>query len=580
MTCSVHLNNFFEMAEIPNSNYSQVTTSVCDSNLNGYSSFSFSNTESIHDITCDYFYHKSERYLGRETKNCSSKDESSENYVRGSWDLTTVHIKIPNKIIEKSKYVIFRCGKNLNNFTTIFAISNITKSSPPCNPFICSRSIGTIYLSWFIFEQIIMIIFLISSIAARNWQPFKSRGIILSIGILADWLTGLIDIIPHVSTVEFAYAFESNLLLTLVVPFKVAILWLIILNFIRMFLVLFIQRNMTSLHEKKIPRVVINSLRFCKYLTSGVGAFVFGFIIFILNSFASIFLVLVFGSFDQRLGDNSTPILVFKRWQDYWDFFLAVIIILLVLLDFLLNIKNFFTNWKKFWIKSDPFRFRVQQIVLIFTFFMFVGNSIIFKIQDSNIRSKTSLSCLSIENRNAHIAMETTSRFSIIFYYSGFILILTIVQKIVSMIKPVKHSYHQLKSDTIDELLQNEKLHLLFKSFVESEFSLENLFLYQDISEYKLSVEPWERISIAIDIFEKYLNGESSELEANIAGHRIKKVQKKIQNQNFSDDLFDAVLDEVKANLSDTYSRFIVSDEYNEYKENEKLIGENTGLIQ
>ena len=92
------------------------------------------------------------------------------------------------------------------------------------------------------------------------------------IGFLGDLMTGFLDFLPYVFSVEFAYRFESNLILIFVAPFKLAIVWLIMLvrknkqsipqkNYTRMFFVLYIQRNPVKFQERKIHPLSIKLIR-------------------------------------------------------------------------------------------------------------------------------------------------------------------------------------------------------------------------------------------------------------------------------------------------------------------------------
>ena len=222
--CSVYKNNFIDLSNVlGSSNFTQITTSFCESNTNGFSAFSLSKSSNPKDIICDYFYHKTKRYFGSETKNCSGElDETVFNYIRGSWDFTTVSIKIPKLIVNSTNFIIFRCSDDVNNFTNIFATLDMKKSFHQCNSFYCSKTFGSVNLYYYIFEQSILGVFVLLSIIAlwRNWQPFKSRGAIMTMGLFTEFLSGFIDIIPYVASVEFAYRFENNMSMILYIPLK------------------------------------------------------------------------------------------------------------------------------------------------------------------------------------------------------------------------------------------------------------------------------------------------------------------------------------------------------------------------
>ena len=341
--------------------------------------------------------------------------------------------------------------------------------------------------------------------------------------------------------------------------------------------VLFIQKNLNSLHDNKIPPIAIKFLRLLKFITSGVGAASLALFIFVWNSITSLLLILIFGSLDQSEGDNFAPLNFFDGWEIYFNIFIISSFSIIIVIDLVLNFKDFIFNWKKFWILKDPFRFRVQQIILFFAIILFLIDKIVFRYQFGTTRSN--LSCLSTEHRTSQIFLESLTRFTLIFYFSGFILILTYIEKGISVIKGFKKK-HEIKSDQIDDVFKKEEIFNLFHDFVKNECSLENVFLYQDIKKYEDLREMDERKQYAIELFNKYLNGDLSELEANVSGSIIRKVSEDMQSNRYEVDLFNSVLLCVKENLADTYSRFIISERFNNYQMKNELIDENIGLIQ
>jgi hypothetical protein len=86
---------------------------------------------------------------------------------------------------------------------------------------------------------------------------------------------------------------------------------------------------------------------------------------------------------------------------------------------------------------------------------------------------------------------------------------------------------------------------------------------------------------LANGLFKKFLNGNSSELEANVPGSKCRQVSE-ILNQNpiyLENDLFDSILLSVKENLADTYSRFMITKEFENFNSLNNLVTESTGLF-
>lgn len=76
----------------------------------------------------------------------------------------------------------------------------------------------------------------------------------------------------------------------------------------------------------------------------------------------------------------------------------------------------------------------------------------------------------------------------------------------------------------------------------------------------KLTIKKKE---IARQIYEMYMNGAKSQLEVNIPGSYCVKVKEKMETSQVVKTLFDDVENALIVNISDTYSRFIFTEEYN-----------------
>eukprot|EP01080_Neovahlkampfia_damariscottae_P007311 gene7311-11630_t len=539
-----------QVAPEPKTNLTSITTSLCGDGYtnHGYTSFSFSKTPYINQTYCEYIFHSKKRIpTPNEQNHCYGEQELVYGFSRGNWDLTSIKIKIPSGIINTSDYVIVKCHDKMTNFSNDylrptelyhFQMENLKY----CNPFTCSKHLGSVYLFYYFIDQLGLLILIILSLLSIKWQPSKSRGILLIGSLMIEFIRGLFDIIPYVATVQFAYRFENSLTMIISTPLQITVYILILINFLRMGLVLYIQRNLDSLHKNQLSTLNVLLIRFMKNLTSNTGAVVFGVTLFLLHSLAFLLVILTVGSFDQELGPN------IRAWGIIaWYLNLSIIIFVLgvsiiTVLDFLMNIDHFFCNWKKFWLTTDPFRFRLQQFSFIM-FLLFEGPYYMLGLYQ-NIRGNSVLQCLSHQIEDSSIFLSTLRRATLIFYLSGFILFYTLIAKFIDWIKTRNHNKNSKQEyfDTIDDIFRNIEKYQLFKEFITSEYSTENMFLYEDIKKYENLDSFDERKEFGNEIFSKYLNGQMSELEANIPGAVINFVSKSIHNDLFDDDLFDPIL--------------------------------------
>jgi hypothetical protein len=133
-----------------------------------------------------------------------------------------------------------------------------------------------------------------------------------------------------------------------------------------------------------------------------------------------------------------------------------------------------------------------------------------------------------------------------------------------------KHS----KSDKFVEskfenMLLDSDLKDEFKKFCIKEFSPENLLCYDDILIFKsLDTEESRKLK-ANEIKEIYLLSDSIR-EVNVKNS--KSLLDSITNGEIQVDLFDEIILELKANMVDTYSRFIVDPEYENHQEKRTLL--------
>jgi hypothetical protein len=336
-----------------------------------------------------------------------------------------------------------------------------------------------------------------------------------------------------------------------------------------MVIVLYFSRNYQIIRKAKCSWILLNFLKYLKWITSNAGLFITSLIVF---SFEMLIAFLFFFiSFSTK---NPLDFLYFYHMYRIRILKTQFMIFLLplTLLDVMLNFKDFCFRPKHFFFLNDPFFFRIQQILI----------AIVATFEISFLLDYEHVRCLTVSFY--HVLASSSSKFFMVFYFSGFILFLTILNNVVALLNPPS-SY---PTDSIDKLYQDKYLFNLFKEFAEMENSIENLLLFEDIKKYKaLKLE--DRESFAEEIYFKYLDGEFSALEVNMTKKQRKEVHKKCLYKNFDDDLYSSVMMSVKENLSgsensflihlDTYARFIISSEFLKYKHQSDIIEENFGLL-
>ena len=176
-------------------------------------------------------------------------------------------------------------------------------------------------------------------------------------------------------------------------------------------------------------------------------------------------------------------------------------------------------------------------------------------------------------------------------YQCLFILIATIIRTTIGCIQKKK----KVSKDLIKQELSDDNIIDLLRDFTKNEWSEENLLSYLDVCEYKDIIKKSKKDSVNENfsveqlltsyqslkpdeiantkelkvgqIFHLYLNGSKSPCEINIDYKRVKILKDSInETKDLTENLFDKIEEAIKINLSDTYSRFVVSPSYISYK--------------
>jgi hypothetical protein len=102
------------------------------------------------------------------------------------------------------------------------------------------------------------------------------------------------------------------------------------------------------------------------------------------------------------------------------------------------------------------------------------------------------------------------------------------------------------------------------------EHSIENILCWKDVQLYKRNPS----LEIALKIQEKYLNGSRSEFEINISRKELGSVEHMINTGECYEDSFSTIEQIVLMNLSDAFSRFQWTSEYERYIEQKTFFNE------
>jgi hypothetical protein len=238
-------------------------------------------------------------------------------------------------------------------------------------------------------------------------------------------------------------------------------------------------------------------------------------------------------------------------------------------------------NVKGYFIKDDPFGFRIEQfgILLILIPTVLIAIMPISRYFASQSRGNTS---------NASPAALSALEYVevlLFFFIELFLLISScIVGFIYSIIAMIKEKLRTPVFDSEFEAFVNTKEGIeVFKEFSKSEWSTENILFFEDIMRFKeikkFKAAKRQAIQMNLNFIEI-----GSPLEINLSGDVRRLTKKRVENfddhkSNFQE-IFDEALKETKRNMRDTFSRVTRTHRYLEWKKKAKVVIEPVTEIE
>jgi hypothetical protein len=457
--------------------------------------------------------------------------------------------------------------------------------------FFLGYKLETLHTLMFLFSFLAHLIIILATLLLCRFQPLKAHGVTPSLFALFSTVQLLICLLYFTDLETFS---QLRCYLPLInQPINTSLLILFPLNHARFIVIVLISQskslfaNAQTMFKKKIITFILYGMKILSHPIVHLSLV----LISLLICFFVSFIFLVENNFVMCLfGNDKNFIQLFRRIQ----FFVLIAFVPLTIIDLLLifwgsvvEIKNKSLQWLKVvffpiysiryaW-KADLFYFRIQ-----YYFFGLLTilplNIIVFLTRDSYIKLKR-------ENRlKALPILDSFYDFSIVFMQTGFPLIITIITAlkwiVVKKIQKKKVSASEFDNFFVDQTKYN-----LLKEFAEKEMSIENVECYKDILNYQKLTTIKKRIEFAKRLNQTYFNGISSPLEVNLPGSALSKYASNYAAETFEKgNLFNEISDKIVENISDTYSRLIISSEYTNYLAKSKymneIVGEGDFLLQ
>lgn len=237
---------------------------------------------------------------------------------------------------------------------------------------------------------------------------------------------------------------------------------------------------------------------------------------------------------------------------------IGILFFIVALIDIILNFKKIFTcKLREYFLDDDPYYFRIEGVIC---FFIFTINTtlliIVYAVNFDDLDKTGGIDPI------YHILVVLLPDFIISSLFIFFPLTITII----NFIKDKCTKKEEVTVDDLEKMLSNPEIYQLILEFSQSEWSSENLFYYDSVTKFQKSPQLEE----ANRIFETFLNP-NAPCEINIARSICIEIKKNIDSAVIAQDLFEASMNTVRTNLNDTYSRFITTNKYNNWKKEHEI---------
>eukprot|EP01080_Neovahlkampfia_damariscottae_P007152 gene7152-11465_t len=471
---------------------------------------------------------------------------------------------------------------NLTTHQTImnFGPITLTSGAEECDVVGVLR-LSDLHWSLIIVEFIFFSGVLILTLIFFNEQPLKSRSCVPTMVVLAE-MGSILSAIKSYSTFEFQSKYSCILHTFLYENFIQISFILMPWTYFRYIIIVNLLNQKSKL--KNISPFTLKCIQTINFIVSPIFTIIISVVLFII---LSIYNTIILSISNFKCPGNIIDYFTYS----YFSFKMGCFVVLFVLLfiDIIINLVYFIKTKKSIFqfFHQDVYYFRFEQFFSFFTMTFIILSLIFLTLKESSTAAG---------NRKLYKTMHTI--FENIFHYFFmtyqclFILIATIGRKIFSLFR----NKHTVSKDVLKKELEDENIAEIFHTFAKNEWSEENFLAYTDIQSYKEMVKKTKHeliedlnverlissynLSIVVgkektmtkelkvgQIFHLYLNGSKSPCEINIDRKTVNILKEEINNSAaLLENLFDKVEDAVKVNLSDTYSRFIVSAPYLSYK--------------
>jgi hypothetical protein len=472
---------------------------------------------------------------------------------------------------------------------------NISRDKTICDTFVLNgysnRISDTSESFWFLEMGVYLVLFVLL-ILTRNLQPLKSRGFVPYLALLSQYGATFSSIQHFFFDMEWRSQYGCLLQTICYETFLSVIFMVMPLNYLRYVLLINMNKEKENVSQNGEKRsLYFNLLLVVKFIVKPIVSLTIICAFWLFTAIVDLGIIVVFSpNFNCSTGKSFGMFGVHLFYNVFFGivlFGIAVIDIVTSFIRYLYKIK-IKSQYKRlaclkvtrdqildFFFKGDPFYFRIEQIIafvvfiLYFTFEMINFNVLIWGTENGFYFYFGKY-------------FSTIGRSAIAYVFALYQIIIPLIMSLISLIVEYIKSRKrpQVPLDELDKYLQNDELFDIFLVFAKEEWSQENVLAYRDIQKFKRAKSE-KKPKQALSIYKIYLNGESSPLEINIDSKSCHSLSKLIHDEEckFEKDTFEQIEKTLKVNISDTWSRFVMTSKFSNFQKNQEIINMEMRLM-
>jgi hypothetical protein len=506
-------------------------------------------------------------------------------------------VKVDYGILKKFDYISIVCSNSpvvVNQSSVEFSYHqtlstrqyNISVRTSQCDSFSLnsnSRSLADSSQWYWFIEMGFYLGFFLLIVQFRNYQPLQSRGFIPYLAILSQYGASLSSVQHFFFNLEFRSKYSCVMQTLMHYNFFSTIFCIMPLNYLRYVLLINLNREKKNVSiDGKKKSFYFNLILYLKFLTKPMVSFTILALFFIIVSSVDLFFL---GIISPSWECSTVKSFVFYSIHFAINISMGIILLGIGVFDVVLNVVKYFKDIKRksykrmawlklirdnfldfFW-KQDPYFFRTEKIFALIVFVLYI----LFEIMNYNNL------IFGTENPfHYHFggyflpAARSFIKYAFAFCQAFLPLSITMGKLFIKWIKKITKKPIEVNWDELDEKLNDNQMYDIFLNFAKHEWSQENVLSYRDIQKFKRAKKD-KKENLLFNFYYLYLNGSNSPLELNISWKIRQDFYEKINNGNCDyskENIFENVEKTVKLNISDTWSRFIITSAYSIYFSN------------